>query len=83
MAQNTYDEETVQGLLNWAKTMLETKSYPTEKFHLNKCTAIINVKSYLESLTAMIARNWENPTFHPTIEQLMEFRNKWEANKEK
>ena len=38
-------------------------------------------KSYLESLIAMISRNWENPTFYPTIEQLWEFREKWE-NKE-
>ena len=27
----------------------------------------------------MINRNWENPTFYPTIEQLREFRNKIEA----
>ena len=44
-------------------------------------TTIIDGKSYLESLIAMISRNWENPTFHPTIEQLWEFREKWE-NKE-
>ena len=58
MAQHTYDNEAVQELLNWAKKMIETKNYPTER-----------------------SRNWENPTFHPTIEQLWEFREKWE-NKE-
>ena len=81
MAQHTYDNEAVQELLNWAKKMIETKNYPTERYQVNKCTTIIDGKSYLESLIAMISRNWENPTFHPTIEQLWEFREKWE-NKE-
>ena len=70
MAQHTYDNEAVQELLNWAKKMIETKNYPTERYQVNKCTTIIDGKSYLE-----------NPTFHPTIEQLWEFREKWE-NKE-
>ena len=67
MAQHTYDNEAVQELLNWAKKMIETKNYPTERYQVNKCTTIIDGKSYLESLIAMISRNWENPTFHPTI----------------
>ena len=50
MAQHTYDEESVQELLGWAKKMLETKSYPTEKYQLNSCTSIIDGKLYLESL---------------------------------
>lgn len=29
-------------------------------------------------MIAMISRNWENPTFHPTIGQLREFRMKIE-----
>ena len=74
MTQHTYDNESVQELL-------ETKNYPTEKYQLNKCTTIIDGKQYLESLIAMIDRNWENSTFHPIIEQLWEFREKWE-NKE-
>ena len=41
MTQHTYDNESVQELLNWAKKMLETKNYPTEKYELNKCTTII------------------------------------------
>lgn len=80
MAQHTYDNDTVQELLAWAKKMLETKNYPTEKYQLNVCTTIIDGKQYLESLTAMIARNWENSTFHPIIDQLWEFREKWENN---
>jgi hypothetical protein len=63
MAQHTYDNEAVQELLNWAKKMIETKNYPTERYQVNKCTTIIDGKSYLESLIAMISRNWENPTF--------------------
>lgn len=82
MAQHTYDEESVQELLGWAKKMLETKSYPTEKYQLNSCTSIIDGKLYLESLISMISRNWENPTFHPTIEQLWEYREKWEGKEE-
>ena len=31
MAQHTYDNEAVQELLNWAKKMIETKNYPTER----------------------------------------------------
>ena len=86
MAQHTYDNEAVQELLNWAKKMIENyimqlgETTGTE-YQVNKCTTIIDGKSYLESLIAMISRNWENPTFYPTIEQLWEFREKWE-NKE-
>lgn len=58
MAQHTYDNEAVQELLNWAKKMIETKNYPTERYQVNKCTTIIDGKSYLESLIAMISRNW-------------------------
>ena len=47
MAQHTYDNEAVQELLNWAKKMIETKNYPTERYQVNKCTTIIDDKSYL------------------------------------
>ena len=82
MVQHTYDEESVQELLGWAKKMIETKNYPTEKYQVNACTSIIDSKLYLESLISMISTNWENPTFHPTIEQLWEYREKWEVGKE-
>ena len=36
MAQHTYDNEAVQELLNWAKKMIETKNYPTERYQVNK-----------------------------------------------
>ena len=45
MAQHTYDNEAVQELLNWAKKMIETKNYPTERYQVNKCTTIIDGKS--------------------------------------
>lgn len=78
MEQHTYDNESVQELLDWAKKWLRLIIIRTERFKINKCTTIIDGKHYLETLIAMISRNWENPTFHPTIEQLWEFREKWE-----
>ena len=54
MAQHTYDEESVQELLGWAKKMIETKNYPTEKYQVNACTSIIfwgNLKLRLFLLT--------------------------------
>ena len=79
MAQHKYDSESVQELLEWAKKMLETKNYPTGEYPIDKCTVIIDCKLFLESLIAMISRNWENPTFHSTIEQLWKYRETWEA----
>ena len=38
MEQHTYDNESVQELLDWAKKMVETNNYPTERFKINKCT---------------------------------------------
>lgn len=31
MEQHTYDNESVQELLDWAKKMVETNNYPTER----------------------------------------------------
>ena len=83
MAQHTYDNEAVQELLNWAKKMIETKNYPTERYQVNQCTTIIDGKSYLESLIAMISKNWENPTFYPTIEQLCSGKSEKTKNRSK
>ena len=47
MVQHTYDNESVQELLDWAKKMVETNNYPTERFKINKCTTIIDGKHYL------------------------------------
>lgn len=40
MTQHTYDNESVQELLNWAKKMLETKNYPTEKYELDRKSVV-------------------------------------------
>ena len=82
MAQHTYDEESVQELLGWAKKMLETKNYPTEKYQVNACTSIIDGKLYLESLISMLPKTRDNPTFTPPIEQLWQYREKGEGQKE-
>lgn len=79
MEQHKYDNESVQELLEWAKKMLKTKNYSAGEFPIDQCTVIIDCKLFLESLIAMISRNWENSTFHPTIEQLWKYREKWEA----
>lgn len=81
MVQHNYDSDSVQELLNWVKKTIETGNYPTGKFQINKCTTITDCKQFLNSLMAMVTRNWENPTFYPVIDQLWEFREKWE-NKE-
>lgn len=82
MASQKYDNEFIQDLLAWAKERLETKSYPTEKFQLNECSAIVDCKYYLESMVAVISKNWENPIFHPAVEQLQQFREKFQKEQE-
>lgn len=83
MIAQIYDNETVQDLLGWAKNKLETKNYPTEKFQLDKCTTIVDCKYYLESMVAVISKNWENPNFHPALDQLQQFREKFQNEIEK
>ena len=36
MEQHTYDNESVQELLDWAKKMVESNNYPTERFKIWK-----------------------------------------------
>ena len=78
MAHN-YDRESVQELLNWAKNMLENKTYPASPYQINKSTQVIDCEYYLDSSVATISKHWENPTFHPYIEHLWEFREKVEG----
>ena len=52
MAQHTYDNEAVQELLNWAKKMIETKNYPTERYQVNQCTTIIDGNIELDKLAS-------------------------------
>lgn len=81
MEQNKYDKESVMPLLEWAKTVLETKDYPVEKYQVNQSTVIADAKIYLEASIAMITRNMENPVFHPIIEHLREYKESWESHK--
>ncbi|RGY28200.1 MULTISPECIES: DUF6965 family protein [Bacteroides] len=76
--EKKYDHDSIQELLGWAKETLKNKSYPDGRYQVNKSTTILDCGKYLESMIAMISRNWENPTFHPTIGQLREFRMKIE-----
>lgn len=74
MEQHTYDNESVQELLDWAKKWLRLIITRQRDFRSISVQQLLMAKHYLETLIAMISRNWENPTFHPTIEQLWEFR---------
>lgn len=78
MVEQKYDHDSVQELLTWAKETLKNKSYPSGRYQVNKSTTILDCGKYLESMIAVISRNWENSTFHPIIEQLREFRKKIE-----
>lgn len=77
---NMYDSDFVQELLDWANKCLENKIYPSGEFALNDCTTITDCKFYIQSMIAVISKNWENPTFNPTIHQLCLFREKIENN---
>lgn len=74
--EQKYDLESVQELLSWAREVLNNKTYPAGAFQLNKSTKILDCERFLDSMISMISRNWENPTFHPVINQLREFREK-------
>ena len=63
MEQHTYDNESVQELLDWAKKMVETNNYPTERFKINKCTTIIDGKHYLETLICNDFQKLGKPDF--------------------
>lgn len=76
--ENKYDHDSVQELLAWAQEALNSKAFPAGEYQLNKSTKILDCGKYLESMISMISKNWENPTFNPTINQLREFKSKLE-----
>ena len=78
MAHN-YDYESEQELLAWAKSTIENKTYPDSPYQLNRAINILDCGYYLDSSIATISKHWENPTFHPYIEHLWEFREKVEG----
>lgn len=75
----SYNYESVQELLVWAKDILTNEKYPSGQFQINKSTVALDCGKYLESMIAVISHNWENPTFYPTIDQLWEFKAKIES----
>lgn len=74
--ESKYDQSSVQELIAWAQGTLKNKQYPQGAYQLNKSTKIIDCGKYLEAMILMISRNWENPTFYPTVDQLREFKTK-------
>ena len=76
--EKIYDYESIQELIIWMQNILKNKSYPHGKYQLNKSTTIIDCSKYIESMISMILKNWENPTYYPTIDQVREFRAKIE-----
>lgn len=76
--EKKYDYDSINELLTWAKETLNNKRYPVGEFQLDKCAKILDCGKYLDSMIAVISRNWENPTFYPTVDQLRTFREKIE-----
>ena len=76
--ENKNDQEAVQELLTWAQETLNNKAYPAGEYQGNKSTKILDCAKYLDSMISVISKNWENPTFYPTIDQLREFKTKIE-----
>lgn len=78
MEEKKYDHDSINELLTWAKETLNNKRYPAGEFQLDKCAKILDCGKYLDSMILVISRNWENPTFHPSIDQLRLFKEKIE-----
>lgn len=76
--ENKYDQESIRELLSWAQNTLNNKTYPEGELVLDKCIKVINCKSHIEAMIQMIGKNWENPTFYPTIDMFRKFRAKLE-----
>lgn len=76
-----YNYDSVQELLSWARNMLQDRSYPPAPYFLSRSIKILDCAQFLESLISIISSHWENPTFHPAINQLQEFRGKVEGEK--
>lgn len=69
-------------MITWAQETLNNKAYPAGEYQVNKSAKILDCAKYLDSMISVISKNWENPTFHPTIDQLRVFRTKIESKKE-
>lgn len=49
-----YDRESVQELLEWAKSILESKSYPAGPLQMNVSAKILDCKFYFEALHGVV-----------------------------
>lgn len=76
--EQKYDHDSINELLSWAKETLNNKRYPVGEFQLDKCAKILDCEKYLDSMILVIGKNWGNPTFYPTVDQLRLFREKIE-----
>ena len=81
MEENKYDQESIRELLTWAQNTLNNKTYPEGEIALDKCIKVKDVKAHMEAMIQMISKNWENPTFYPTIDMFRRFREKLEELK--
>lgn len=73
-----YDRESVNEILAWAKSTLESKSYPSGPVQMNVSTKVVNCGFYLKAMISTINANWEKPTYRPAINQLYDFKAKLE-----
>ena len=80
MEKDRYDQESIRELLSWAQDTLKNKTYPEGGMVLDKCIKVIDCKSHIEAMIQMISKNWENPTFYPTIDLFRRFRDKLKEN---
>ena len=71
--ENKYDQESIRELLSWAQDTLKNKTYPEGGLVLDKCIKVIDCKSHIEAMIQMISKNWENPTFYPTIDLMVSY----------
>ena len=78
---NKYDQESIRELLSWAQDTLNNKTYPEGGLVLDNCIKVKDVKAHMEAMIQMISKNWENPTFYPTIDMFRRFREKLEELK--
>lgn len=73
-----YDRESVQELLAWAKSILESNSLPAGPLQMSQSAKVLDCKFYLEALSGVVKAHWENATFRSSINQLYDFRAKLE-----
>ena len=69
-------KELIDELLQWGKERLEKKDYPKEAVQLSVSHRTPNCEIYINAMLHTLTRQWENPLFHPLVEEFYEFREK-------